>query len=183
MFPFWLHGEAQTPEMEHYPGLFTDEYMDDWRHKTIEWEVPVEERIMCDCDAQLFIAQMQPNNPTLFQSCDDCGKTWCIKCGEPERAPFDTQLVHSPATDPDGCNRVLAAAAEILRAEVAGLIKGADYQTCLVCKTHTTNDSDPGRAQCTNCATIFCFTCGLKHAGQDWVPGQVCTWKGFGHHP
>jgi hypothetical protein len=128
MFPFWLHGEAQTPEMEHYPGLFTDEYMDDWRHKTIEWEVPVEERIMCDCDAQLFIAQMQPNNPTLFQSCDDCGKTWCIKCGEPERAPFDTQLVHSPAT-------------------------------------------------------IFCFTCGLKHAGQDWVPGQVCTWKGFGHHP
>jgi hypothetical protein len=43
MFPLWLHGEAQTPGMEHYPGLFTDEYMDDWRHKIIECEVPVEE--------------------------------------------------------------------------------------------------------------------------------------------
>ena len=38
---------------------------------------------------------------------------------------------------------------------------------------------DPGRAQCKGCATIFWFTCGLKHAGQDWVPGPECTWKGW----
>jgi hypothetical protein len=50
---------------------------------------------------------MYPGGTTIFQSCDDRGKGWYIKCGDPQRASFGTPSVHSPATDPDGCNRVL----------------------------------------------------------------------------
>jgi hypothetical protein len=65
MFPLWQHGEAQTPEIEHYLGLFTDEYMDDWRHKTIEWEVPVGERIMCECEIVKFVETIEIDSITF----------------------------------------------------------------------------------------------------------------------
>jgi hypothetical protein len=65
MFPLWLHGEAQNPEMEHYLGLFTVEYMDDWRHKTIEWEVPIEERIVCECYIAEFVMTIEVDSITF----------------------------------------------------------------------------------------------------------------------
>jgi hypothetical protein len=169
--------------MDQYQDLFTDVYITDWRHKVIDWETPVDQRVYCGCDSEPFISQLYTDGLTINQSCDECGKRWCLKCGDPERAPYSTPSVHSTAANPDGCKNNLVAKTQQRQAQVAGLRHGDGYQVCLVCNRITKNDIDPARVQCDGCATVFCFTCGLKHPRQDWVPGQACTWRGFGHHP
>jgi hypothetical protein len=67
MFQLWPHGEAQTPEMEHYPGLFTGEYMDDWRQKTVGWEVPVEEPMQCECGIVEFVVTIEADSIISIQ--------------------------------------------------------------------------------------------------------------------
>jgi len=147
--------------------LFTDDYLEDWRHRTNEWNTPFELRIKCDCDAELFINMIQPGGITLFQSCDDCGKVWCINCGDQQHAPYGTPYsapsAHSTVTNPDACGRTLATKTQQRQAQVTGLIKGIDYQVCPMCNRYTKNGNDPAQVQCDGCATIFGFTCGLEH--------------------
>jgi hypothetical protein len=62
------HDEVQTPWMEHYVGTFTDEYMQDWRHKTIEWDVPVEARMQHECDIVDFVMTIEINSITFHST-------------------------------------------------------------------------------------------------------------------
>ena len=89
------HNEMQTPWMEHYVGTFTDEYMQDWRHKTIEWGVPVEERMQHECDTVDFVMTIEIDSSTSHST----QRTGLLSSTAAIVTPYSTGLCGSRALE------------------------------------------------------------------------------------
>lgn len=175
MYPFWKHDQVQHPSMRHYARIFDDEYIIDYDSKVGEWAVPVESRVTCTCATSTFVGEIDEDADPSNVACNSCGKYWCMHSGDEAGATFGPFSTHSNTLNPQACEIRLSNKDYQRQSQWQGLTQGTDYQICPNCDRHRKSKTNPFRAKCGGCDTLYCFTCGLKRSGQAWVGGSTCS--------
>lgn len=159
--------------MKQYAGIFDDGYIADYNKKTAEWCV-VERRVYCDCAERTFVGKINTGATTIHASCDDCGKVWCMHCGNHDTSAgfsFGSFSMHGNAIYPDYCRQNLDNRDETFEEQFEGLTFGRDYQVCPRCHLAAFDKTDPINKFCEGCKTAFCLICGFAKRGQTWLVG------------
>ena len=161
-----------------------EKYKHRFNMKQTEWETPVQHRLYCDCEEGMFIGALvdhRAGNEFSFEGCGSCLQRYCMKCAaKVDEESIDDTLLNRPCQHTEAARR-----AEQTEQDLAGLIRGVDYQMCPACKTTMQRALGCNHMTCPDCFAHFCYVCGCPAAGNSahWrsvnIPvGEKCLFSG-----